>query len=415
MYRGPWGRRLVAAVRAAGGNLGRDDLAAYCPLWVEPIRGIYHGAVVHAPGLPGLGGVHLLEALMLLERAGLERHGDPAHAADAIYWLMQITHARYLRAQAPPEERLDEQTVTRLWSEMEERGSYGVGDRRAHAASEQHTDAVVAYDCYGNMVALCHSSNTTAWGTTGLFVDGVSVPDSACFQQEDIARAGPGFRLPDPMNPVIVTREGQPFLAASCTGGAVHEVMVQKLYGVLALGQDATTAAAAPAFLGPSAAMSRDRTFREGGRPRFTILVVGVLGLGLALLAFVSVGVGPAERLRRLAWALAVVASGLVAIAVRVRLFGQGQGPCRAVTSLVARACRYFTGFLRESRTLSNPVRRGDFAEQVIRAVRAKGQSVPVLDSPAAAGAWAGISIDRHGQRHGGVTDSALQGEVVEG
>jgi gamma-glutamyltranspeptidase/glutathione hydrolase len=130
--------------------------------------------------------------------------------------------------------------VARLWGEMKRRGSYNVVDRPSTASSGQHSDAVVVADADWNIAALCHSSNTTAWGTTGLFVDGVSVPDSACFQQAEIERAGPGSRLPDPMNPVIVTRGDQPVLAASCVGESVHEVMVQKLYGVLALGQDAT-------------------------------------------------------------------------------------------------------------------------------------------------------------------------------
>jgi hypothetical protein len=60
------------------------------------------------------------------------------------------------------------------------------------------------------------------WGSTGIFVDGISIPDSAIDMQTTIAGLKPGNRMPDPTNPLIVLKNGKPYLASSCTGRAMH-------------------------------------------------------------------------------------------------------------------------------------------------------------------------------------------------
>jgi gamma-glutamyltranspeptidase / glutathione hydrolase len=83
-----------------------------------------------------------------------------------------------------------------------------------------HSAGVVAVDAQGNVAALLHTINTIFWGATGIFVDGISIPDSATFQQSSIAKLKPGDRLPDTTNPAIVLKNGDPYLASSCTGSA---------------------------------------------------------------------------------------------------------------------------------------------------------------------------------------------------
>jgi gamma-glutamyltranspeptidase/glutathione hydrolase len=129
------------------------------------------------------------------------------------------------------------------------------------------------------VAALTHSINTTAWGNTGIFVAGVSVPDSAAFQQEAIKQAGPGNRLPDRMCPLIVTRDGRPVLASSAIGAGLHQRNVQVLAGVLAFGMDAQAAVDAPAFLLPE--WSARRCVAQVGEASFEKpLLEGVRRLG---------------------------------------------------------------------------------------------------------------------------------------
>ncbi|MGV7852621.1 hypothetical protein PJM29_31105, partial [Mycobacterium kansasii] len=86
--------------------------------------------------------------------------------------------------------------------------------------------------------AVCHSINTALWGTTGIVVDGIAIPDPATFQQSALARLTPGAYLPMPINPAIALRDGHPALACSSMGAGMHAVAVQQLDSVLRLGVD---------------------------------------------------------------------------------------------------------------------------------------------------------------------------------
>src|SRR5579859_5288787 len=54
-YRGEIGQRLVRAVQAAGGWLTEADLAAFTPVWHEPLVVTFRGYRVHMPPPPSLG------------------------------------------------------------------------------------------------------------------------------------------------------------------------------------------------------------------------------------------------------------------------------------------------------------------------------------------------------------------------
>ena len=108
-----------------------------------------------------------------------------------------------------------------------------------------------AVDAEGNVAALLHTINTALWGTTGIFVDGVAIADSAKYQQVKIARAGPGNRLPIETNPVLITRSGKPVLVSSSIGMGVHEQTYQAIVNILEYGLDPKAAAESPQVLRP--------------------------------------------------------------------------------------------------------------------------------------------------------------------
>ncbi len=75
-YRGNTARKIDAASRAAGGYLRYEDLAAYEPLWVEPLRLDYRGwEVCEIP--PNGQGVVALLALNILKNFELRNREDP--------------------------------------------------------------------------------------------------------------------------------------------------------------------------------------------------------------------------------------------------------------------------------------------------------------------------------------------------
>lgn len=265
MYTGPWAEHMVELVRRDGGRMTRDDLRRYEPLWHAPLRADYRGYQVCTIGFPEVGGIQLVEALNLLEAADLRSRARYFESADAMLWFIRaarlgyvLTYSpRYLPADNQPDapgitadQRVAKSAAARNWQTMQSpewMSEVVAGFTQANG----HSDGVVAVDARGNMAAVVHSSNALIWGSTGIFVDGVSIPDSASFQQQMISRVPPGARLPNITNPCIVMKEGKPLLAASCIGSALHECMLQNLVNVLDYGMTPRQALDTPKFGGP--------------------------------------------------------------------------------------------------------------------------------------------------------------------
>ena len=356
MYTGEWGTKLVRTLSSAGGKLTKTDLEKYRVIWSEPLRGTYRGYDVVGPGLPGLGGVYTIEALNLLEAADLVRHGHYSASAEHFYWLIQITHAGYLASFLAPEARVEKETADRLWHRMRQRGGLTLADSMTIGRTFGHSDGIVAVDERGNVASVCHSSCTLAWGTTGVFVDGISIPDTASFQQEEIARVGVGARLPDPMNPLIVLREGKQILASSCTGTSLHEVMIQHLINILDFGMPPKSAVETPSFMGPLRTgifrlLERDRYWSFAGPSLFNLIL------------WASMAVFPPAR--------------------------------------------RFTG-------LEQAVEEGDFSEEVLGATRRRGQRIRVVDKDLPLGFWCGVQTDPlTGRLRGAVTARSQYGDAA--
>ncbi len=210
MYEGPWAEKFVELVRRQGGKIVLDDLVTYKATWPEPVQTTYGEYQVYGPGLPASGGVAAIEAFKVLETADLKQYGHYTESPKALFWSMQIL------------------------------------SHLASSPSEQ-TAAVVTVDQWGNVAAVVHSCNTMLWGKTGIFVDGVSIPDSACLQQREIMQAGAGNRLPDGLNPLIVLGDGKLVIGSGAVGGLHCETM-QRLMNILDYEMDLETAMNAPTF-----------------------------------------------------------------------------------------------------------------------------------------------------------------------
>ncbi len=286
IYRGEWAAKLVEALARQGGKMTLEDLDAYDVIWSEPFRTSYRGYEVYAPGLPSYGGVNTIEALNVLELADLPSHGHHAASADSLYWLIQISRLpdllspplagstvprelldRYFPGiDLAPESRIKKETAALLWKRMQEPGWNELQRVAAEARQKEgaaldsllknfkktvpkkpgHTSAVAAVDEYGNVAAIIHSINSSIWGNTGIFVDGISIPDSGSFQQELISQVGPGGRVPEWDNPFAVLKDGKPFLTGGSVGFGYWEASLQALVNVLDFGLDPKAAAEKP-------------------------------------------------------------------------------------------------------------------------------------------------------------------------
>lgn len=255
LYEGAWGRNLVAKVSALGGKLSLRDLATYEVLWGEPLVGEFGGYELRMHGLPALGGLHTIETLRLVEHAGLSQRYD--EDAKTLSWLSQIGRVSPLLSAAgpmlagalgtglSPENRLNPDTTEIVWKALERGALPGI---EPPARQPAHSDAVVVVDRWGNMAAMVHSINAVSWGTNGINVGGISIPDSASIQVAVVAATPPGERLPDPTNPGLVLEDGKPFLAFASIGAGLHQRTISGLIGVLQHGQTPQEAINAPAL-----------------------------------------------------------------------------------------------------------------------------------------------------------------------
>ncbi len=266
MYSGLWGQRFVEAVQQEGGNITLEDMAAYEVIWSDPVHTTYHGYDLYGPGFPDHGGVNAVEAFNLLEAADVYDHGHYSTSPEALFWFMQIARTNMLSYITPQERemlmpgrdlslesRLSKETAQWLWEQMQQ-GKFRFAAQPAGTPSN-HSSAVVVVDQWGNVASVVHSINTVVWGETGIFVDGVSIPDSASIQQREIERVGQGNRLPLGVNPMIVLRNGVPVVASSSIGGAPHEKTIQCLLNILDYGMGPKATLDAPAFLAERWAM----------------------------------------------------------------------------------------------------------------------------------------------------------------
>jgi gamma-glutamyltranspeptidase/glutathione hydrolase len=266
MYTGPWAEKFVEAVQREGGHMTMKDLRSYKTELEEPLKTTYHGDEVNTVGLPELGAVQLLEAINLLELAGFK--GPPHYSEDpeTLYRFIQLCRLGYAVTYSPayrpfggpdapipwisPQSRIAKETAKIYWERLQDK-NWELKLFQDLTPGADHSDGIIVVDSAGNVAAVVHSINTSLWGSTGLFVDGVSIPDPASFQQNMVAKAGPGVRFPNVVNPVIVTRNGRPLLAACAIGNALHECMLQHLVNILDYGMDPEASVEAPKFWGP--------------------------------------------------------------------------------------------------------------------------------------------------------------------
>jgi gamma-glutamyltranspeptidase/glutathione hydrolase len=255
MYTGDWGRRFVDIVRREGGRITLDDMAGYEPVWADPAHTTFNGYDIHALGYPSLGAMNVVLGINLMECANLAAFDHCSRSADALYRLMYCSRAgEFFYAPYAPEvvesfipgsdfsyESLAKKENARLiWDRIETGEWTDIEWERARTgySPPDHSEAIIAMDAEGNVVAVCHTINTAKWGNSGIFVDGVSVPAPGYFQQARMKKYGPGAYLPDTTNPVLVLRNGIPAMASSCIGSDLHSATVQNLYNMLLFDMD---------------------------------------------------------------------------------------------------------------------------------------------------------------------------------
>jgi gamma-glutamyltranspeptidase/glutathione hydrolase len=234
-----------------------EDMTSYRVEWSDPLNLSYRGYDVYS----STESHYLLGVFNLLEASGLTRQGHYTESPEVFVGFHRAMRATgnlvrqvFGPGNIPDDDWLDKAKGRDYWKQVQA-GTFELPPSSGGPVPESypgHSDAVVAVDQWGNVAALTHSINTAVWGTTGIIVDGITIPDAASFQQGNIAREGPGVKHWAGILPVIVMKDGRLYAAMSSVGSGLQQETVKVLANMLAYGYDAKTANDAPSFLLPN-------------------------------------------------------------------------------------------------------------------------------------------------------------------
>src|SRR5262245_3868588 len=240
-YRGATADKLVAAVRAAGGIMTREDLERYQPIERTPTAGSYRDYRILSMPPSSSGGVALVEMLNILEgyRLGEADAATRTHLMVEAMKRAYFDRAKFLGDPAsvtPPahltSKRFAESVRARI-DPANAAAAASFGSIFAPAREGDNTTHFSVVDRFGNAVA-----NTTTLNLSyglGLVAEGTGIllnnelddfaakpgaPNAYGLVGGDANAPGPGKRPLSSMTPTIVLKDGKPFLVTGTPGGS---------------------------------------------------------------------------------------------------------------------------------------------------------------------------------------------------
>ena len=257
-YRGPIGKRIAEYLQANGGVLGADDLAEYQAKWLTPISTTYRGYTVYTQP-PSSSAIAVLEQLNILEGYDLKAlgHNSPQylHLIGEVIRLAAADRNRYVGdpdfVKVPVEKLLSKTYAADRRSLIHADSTMPVavaGD--FHQPEDSHTTHLNVVDAEGNMVALTQSLGDI-FGSWVIADDtGVILGDEMShlhLDPNDPSRLAPGKRSRSNESPIIIVKDGTPFMAIGTPGSdGIWQRLVQVIVNVVDFGMDIQTAITAP-------------------------------------------------------------------------------------------------------------------------------------------------------------------------
>jgi gamma-glutamyltranspeptidase/glutathione hydrolase len=266
-YRGGLARRIVDAVRAKGGIMTLEDLAGYKPREAAPLRGRYRGLEIATVPPPASGGLHVLQMLAVMEGWPVREWGPGSvaalhHMSEALRFLF----ADHDRTMADPDfvpiplagllsADYARSVAARIRADRVA-GSYPPTAFDPAKDHKENTTHLAAVDKDGNIVALTQSIND--------FFGSAIVPEGTGFLLNDHMRdfdadpkspnaPGPGRRPVSSMAPLLVFKDGRPYLALGSPGGLrIFPTLVQIISNIVDHGMGLDEAIEAPRFYSTS-------------------------------------------------------------------------------------------------------------------------------------------------------------------
>ena len=252
-YRGEFAERYAAAVQAAGGYVTIDDMAAWQPIWDEPVRATYRGYEVAGSPAPDFGGQALVEIMNMVELIDLQAQGPAYASAQTTLKLMQIigqvyadaVTARFKGKVPPVEKAVSKEFAQERFAALSGRPKSPYDDFATVPPPGSNHLTVV--DGEGNVATVLHSVMSLP-NTTRIYVDGVY----ACAGLVHLGSGIPGEdrRIHARVCPNMFLHNGKPVLASGSPSVSLTENIVQNAINMLDFGHDIASSVHLPRFGG---------------------------------------------------------------------------------------------------------------------------------------------------------------------
>jgi gamma-glutamyltranspeptidase / glutathione hydrolase len=269
-YRGRTADLIVAEMRRSGGIITREDLAAYRPIWREPLTTHYRGWTIYGMPPSSSGGVTLAMIFNILEgwkrlppvgsaelmhieieamrRAFVDRNrwlGDPAFVSMPLDRLLSKDYAAELRRQILPDRAtpLTDLPTTAGGNEGTETTHYAVVDSAGNAVSITTT----LNDSYGSALVV-RGAGFLLNDEMDDFASKPGAPNMYGLVQGEANAIAPGKRMLSAMTPTIALNpEGRLELVLGAPGGPrIITAVMQVVSNVIDHHMSLTDAVSAP-------------------------------------------------------------------------------------------------------------------------------------------------------------------------
>ncbi len=268
-YGGAIGKAIAEASRAGGGLLQEQDLAAYKPRELAPVRCSYRGYDIQSAPPPSAGGTALCEILGILEGYDLRAAGF--HSARSIHLTVEaMRRAFHDRQNLGDPDFVGNSTSHLLDKDYAAKLRGGIAPDKATPSASleagpaspegQQTTHFSIADAAGNAVSVTTTLN--GWfgirrvaGTTGIlmnnemddFASAPAAPNMFGLAGSRANAVAPGKTPLSSMSPTIVTRDGKLVLVIGSPGGSrIISTTLQVILNVVDYGMSLGEAIDAP-------------------------------------------------------------------------------------------------------------------------------------------------------------------------
>lgn len=267
-YKGEIADRIVAAMKANGGLISKQDLAAYKAVIRKPIHGTYRGYDIYSMPPPSSGGVILVEILNLLEPFPISTLGH--NTAQTIHLMaesMKLAYADRSKYLGDPD-FIKVPTLSLISKRYADELRRKINSNKATPSLEifpgdpvkfeksRDTTHFSIMDKYGNAVSNTYTLNLR-YGTgftvpaTGILLNDEmddfsakpGAPNTYGLVGGDYNAIAPEKRMLSSMAPTIVMKDGKPFLVTGSPGGShIITTILQVIMNVIDHGMNIAAA-----------------------------------------------------------------------------------------------------------------------------------------------------------------------------